>query len=79
MLKEDLISELLKIPDGTEVVLMDYRKNLHHSCADGTSEGLYSKYDVEMVGFEEIPNGADPFAVISFTNDEYEKDGTKID
>ena len=40
MKKEKLIEELSKLPDGLEVYLFDWRKNLADDLGDGSNAGV---------------------------------------
>lgn len=49
MQKENLIKKLQELPDGTEVVIMDINKNLSNDDPDGSSEGIFPDFDVEVM------------------------------
>jgi hypothetical protein len=52
MKKEKLIEELEKLPDGIEVCIFDYRKNLANDIGDGSSEGVYSDFEISVESLE---------------------------
>lgn len=73
MLKEDLIKKIQEeIPDGTEVVIFDHRKNLDDDMdGEGSSAGIYKDFKVVKYTKEEIENGSIPFATLEFDNEDY--------
>lgn len=85
MKKEDLINELQKLPDGVEVCVFDWRKNLGDDIGDGSHAGIYSDVEVSMVSmlsddelvFYEENNGIEyrPWASISFNSEDYDDCG----
>jgi hypothetical protein len=87
MKKEKLIEQLQMLPDGVEVILFDWRKNLSEDSGDGSSAGIYPEFDVELHQLE--PDEAEfykeqhdedfkPFAALGFGNDDYDDDGRLI-
>ncbi len=80
MKKEDLIKELQKLPDGTNVSIYDWRKSYCHADDEGNSEGMYD-FNVQLIEPSEDSDTEDkfkPFAVLSFDNDDYNDDGQLI-
>ena len=77
MKKEKLIEELQKLPDGVEVCIMDWRKELHNDPGDGSgcSAGIYPKFDVGMAGEDFKAEDSEDFAILTFENDDYDNDG----
>lgn len=75
MIKEKLIEELQKLPDGVEVCICDWRKQLHHDVGCGSGAGIEARFEVQMLGVEDITEGSKPFAVLSFDNDDYDNSG----
>lgn len=84
MKKEKLIEELQKLPDGVEVVVFDWRKNLSEDSGDGSSAGIYPEFDVELhklegdeAEFYKEQHDKDfvPFASLSFASDDYDDAG----
>lgn len=84
MKKEKLIKELQKLPDGVEVCVFDWRKNLGDDSGDGSSAGLYPEFDVEFHQLEgdeakwykeEHGKKYKPFISLGFGNDDYDNDG----
>jgi hypothetical protein len=84
MKKEKLIEELQKLPDGIEVVVFDWRKNLSEDDGDGSGAGIYPEFDVEFHQLE--PDEAEyfkerndkdfvPFISLGFKSDDYDDDG----
>ena len=69
---EELIKQLQELPKGTEVCIMDWRKNLHHS--DDEPQGMGIEKDFAIEYHTEDVNI--PFAGLVFENDDYEIDGT---
>lgn len=88
MKKEDLIKKLQELPDGIEVCLFDWRKNLGDDHGDGSYEGIVSDFEVEHQKLDkddaehwEIANGKKyiSWASLSFNNDDYNDSGSKLD
>lgn len=79
MKKEKLIEELQKLPDGIEICVFDWRKNLNNDCGDGSSIGIYPDFEIELMDKSQIKKGSSPFATINIENDDYEEDGTQAD
>lgn len=86
MLVEELIKQLQQIPAGTEVCLFDWRKSLSDDIGDGSSEGVYSDFKVEMVTMEDDENEFFkeqhdrefiPWCGLYFDNDDYNEEGQK--
>jgi hypothetical protein len=75
MKKEQLIKKLQSLPDGTNLVIGDYRKNLGGDNGDGSSEGFYSEFGVECITGRMLGHKQKPFAILSFTNEDYNNDG----
>lgn len=74
MRKEELIKQIQEqIPDGTEVVIFDHRKNLADDIGDGSSAGIYKDFDVYHYTQKEVADGSVPFAVLAFNNEDYEE------
>lgn len=72
MIKEDLLKKIQEtVPDGAEVVIFDYYKNLNDDSGEGSSAGIYTKFDVTMHTEQEIKAGCIPFASLTFTNEDY--------
>lgn len=74
----NLIKKLTKYPPDMPVTLLDLRKNAHFADDEGSSEGIYSKYEVSIIEADLIED-TKPFVVISFNNDDYNEDGSKAD
>lgn len=72
MKKEELLEKIKALPDGVEVCIFDHRKNLHHANDEPQGMGIEKSFEVDMMKDGEPK----PFAVLSFTNDDYESDGT---
>jgi|AntRauTorcE11897_2_1112592.scaffolds.fasta_scaffold74692_2 Mrp family chromosome partitioning ATPase len=71
MLVEKLIEELQKLPAQTNVVIADYEKNLKSdSWGEGSSEGLYPKFEIEFLNEDEIKEGTKPFAAMVVPQEE---------
>lgn len=68
MIKEDLIKKLQELPDGIEICVFDWKRNFLESDGDGTSAGIYQHFDIEVLTEDQIIDGIQPFAVISFEN-----------
>jgi hypothetical protein len=68
MKREELIEELLKMPEGAEVCICDWRKNLiaSESTGDDVSDGIYPSVVVEYVDDE-----ISPFIALNFDNEDY--------
>lgn len=87
MLVEKIIEELQKFPKGTEVCLYDWRKNLRNDVGDGSSEGIYPDFDIELRTlksdeaefFKEMHDQEfTPWIAIGFNNSDYNEDGDLI-
>lgn len=78
MKKEKLIEELQKIPDGIEVCVFDWRKNLNNDCGDGSSVGIYPDFKVELMVDDFIPKGGAPWVGLNVENDDYDENGLFI-
>lgn len=72
MKKSELIERLHTIPGDPEVCLMDFKKNINSDSGDGSGEGIYPKFDVEMVTTEDVTDDSEPFLAISFDNPDIE-------
>lgn len=80
MKKEELIKQIQeKVPNGAEVVVFDWRKNLSEDWGEGSSAGIYKEFDVEVHTAEEIKDGCIPFASITFNSDDYTDQGEKLE
>lgn len=81
MKKEELIQKLLALPDGIEVCIYDHNKNAWNATGEpeGNSEGIYSEFDVDVIPKDFLPDGKEPFAMLVFTNDDYEDGGIIAD
>lgn len=74
MLKEKLIEELQKLPDGIEVCILDKRRNLNHRTAPNiNNNGYYPIFSVIKV--QEYPVKE---VVLEFENYDYDEDGNYI-
>lgn len=69
---ENLIKKLQSLPKGTEVCIMDWRKNLHHADDMPQGNGIHKDFEVNY----ETEDVNIPFAALAFENDDYENDGT---
>lgn len=80
MKKEKLIEELQKLPDGIEVCVFDWRKNLNADYGDGEgcSAGIYPNFDIEVQQKNTIPEKTKPFATLNILNDDYDNNGGRI-
>jgi hypothetical protein len=67
---EELRMHLSDVPNGTEVCIFDYRKNLHNASDEPQSDGVHNKFSVEF-----IKEGVPPFIALAFKNDDYLPDG----
>jgi hypothetical protein len=74
---EKLIKKLQSLPKGIEVCLYDWRRNLNRDCGEGSGEGIYPKFEIAVMSEDEIADDTKPFAVISFENRDYTKEGAK--
>lgn len=80
MTKEDLIKKIQEsVPDGAEVVIFDHRKNCWDDSGDGSSSGIYKEIEIGTFTKEEVKDGCIPYSYLSFNNDDYAEDGTKIE
>lgn len=83
MKKEALIAKLQELPEGLEIRVLDYRKNLNESNDEWCDSGVYELSDVEVLGGtdDNHPEGSEttvPFISLSFTNDDYSEDGEAL-
>lgn len=84
MTVKNLIKELEKMPQDVNVNIFDWRKNLHDDWGDGSSEGIYSNFDIhyhelskdEAKYYKDI-HGVDftPWVGIEFENSDYDDEG----
>ena len=79
MKKEDLLKKIQELPDGVEISIFDWQKNL--KSGEDTNVGMYSKFDVELHTLEpdELESFKDqfetdfkPFVTLNIENDDYE-------
>jgi len=77
MKKEALIAALQALPDGVEVCVFDWRKELHNDPGDGSGckAGIYPDFQIEMAGEDFKAEGSPDFALLGFDNDDYDDDG----
>lgn len=87
MKKEKLIEELQKLPEGTEVCIFDWKKNMGDDWGDGSSEGIYPDIEVEYMNLEgdEAENYKEqhdkeyiPWVALNFENDDYDDKGRLV-
>lgn len=85
---EKLIEELQKLPKGTNVAIYDWRRNLHEDSGDGSHAGIYPEFDVSLQKLEgdeaayykeRHDKDFKPWISISFENEDYNDDGTKVE
>lgn len=79
MKKEELIEKLQKLPEGIEICVFDWRKNLNDDCGDGSSVGVYPEFEIELISKDSIPKGNKPWVAFNIENDDYNEDGTQAD
>ena len=72
MKAKKLIEELKKFPPGTEVCIVDWRKNIHHAGDEPQGHGIEHDFKIDL----ETKNVTKPFISLSFANDDYEPDGS---
>lgn len=72
MKKEELIKQLQELPEGTDICIYDYRKNLFNQSDEPNGIGIESDFSIEY----HDKNVNTPFATITFENDDYNSDGT---
>lgn len=73
MKKEKLIEILQGMPEDTEVCIFDHRKNLDRDFGDGSSDGVHSDFEVEVITKENVTEDSKPFIALMFDNDDYEE------
>jgi hypothetical protein len=87
MKKEDLIKELQKLPDGIEICVLDWKKNLGDDDGSGSSEGIYPSFGIgvyelepDEAEFYKEQNGKDfiSFAYLDFENEDYDDNGVLV-
>ena len=71
MLVEDLILNLSKYPKGTDVVILDWRKNLYHPNDDTEASGIIPNFFVSYLE-EDVEV---PYIGLVFINEDYSHDG----
>lgn len=88
MKKEELIEKLKSLPDGVEVSIMDWRKNLGTDIGDGSSEGIYPNFEIDLISLSEEESeyfeeqhGKPfvPFIALCFLNEDYDDSGELIE
>lgn len=74
MKKEEFIKEIEKLPDGIDICITDWRKNLNRANGshEGSTAGVYSDFEIGVARKDEIADNQEPFAFISFENEDYE-------
>lgn len=72
MIKSELIKKLNEIEGDFEVCIFDWRKNLYHADTEPQSNGIHSKFTVEL----EKEDVSEQFISLGFENNDYNKDGT---
>jgi DNA-binding Lrp family transcriptional regulator len=77
MTVKELIKELKKYPQNSDVVIFDWRANLHVG-ADESSVGVYS--DIYIQQLEEIADeeGESTAILLLFDNEDYTDDGELV-
>ena len=79
MKKEDLIKKIQEeIPDGSDVVIFDHRKNLNDDIGDGSSAGIYPDFEIHHFTEQEIEDGCIPYSALIFDNEDYNDNGALI-
>ena len=83
----ELIKVLSGLPQDKDVIIMDHRMNCHFADSEGTSNGIYVKFEVGSADimrrdkdgdFDE--NNIEEVVAIYIENDtDYEDDGTRIE
>lgn len=68
MKKSELIKQLEAIPGDPEVAILDYLTNANEDAGEGSREGIYKDFQVEMQDEAEIPDGKEPWIALSFEN-----------
>ena len=71
MKKEELIKKISKLPDGIEVCVVDLAVNLNSDAGEGSSDGIYTDFSIEVCPADDLREGSKPFAMISVEDQEY--------
>ena len=79
MKKEKLIEELQKLPNGIEICVFDWRKNLNNDCGEGSGIGIYPDFKIELMDKSQVKKGSKIFATLNIKNDDYNEDGSLAD
>lgn len=69
----DLINDLKKHPEDMEVCVFDWMKNFKYANEYQNSDGVYPKFEVELL--EDVETS---FIALSFTNPDYEMHEAKV-
>lgn len=68
MKNKELVELLKHFPPEMDICVFDYKKNASHADGDeGTSEGIYDDFDVEMA--KKTDGFSNDFLVITFDSD----------
>jgi len=74
-----LIEELSKLPDNTEIVLLDHRMNCHNASGDGTPEGIYSEFDISEMDLMDLEEKPKSVVAFEFSNVwDYDEDCSRL-
>lgn len=82
MKKSELIKKLEAVPGDPDVAIFDHEKNAHDDIGDGSSVGVYSDIQVEMINIDINPKDwaelheddpmPKPWLALCFKNEDYE-------
>ncbi len=84
MTVKDLIKQLEKMPQDVNVNIFDWRKNLANDWGNGSSEGIYTEFEInyenlteDELEYYEQSNDRKfvPWVSITFHSDDYSDDG----
>ncbi len=71
---QDLIAALRKMPPKMDVAILNLSQNIDaDSLGEGTSTGIFSKFEVRITQADELPDGAKPWVAIQYDDPYYEK------
>lgn len=82
---KELIEKLKQLPQENDVVVFDWKQNIHYASDDPTSEGIHSDFKVESTSFVKVDDEdedgytSEDVVVLTIENMDYNDDGTKIE
>jgi hypothetical protein len=83
MKKSELIAKLEAIEGDPHVAIVDHIRNIKEDSGDGSAEGIYPNFDVELITEDNLPGPEDdesdpmpPWIALSFENTYIDEENT---